>query len=191
MRTSAKSVRFAPLLLGALVSVGVFADPPAHAPAHGWRRQHDHDYVGYEGRHWDNDYAVMSGRCDRQAVATVVGGVVGGVVGSRVASPDNRAIATLIGAVAGALIGNRVGHELDAADRGCFGHALELGRPGRLVVWTNDALGVRYELKPGEQRERHGAVCRAFTMTTITGRERSVRSGVACRTHVGGWQIEG
>ena len=26
-----------------------FADPPAHAPAHGWRKKNDPDYVGYTG----------------------------------------------------------------------------------------------------------------------------------------------
>jgi surface antigen len=190
---AANSARFvSSLVLGAFWCVSAQADPPAHAPAHGWRRQHDRDYVGFEGgRRWDNDYAVLSGRCDRQAVATVVGGVVGGIIANRVASAENRAIATLIGAAVGALIGNKVGRDLDDADRGCFGHALELGRPGRLVVWTNDAIGVRYELSPGERRDRHGAVCRAFVLTTIAGREKASRSGVACRTQVGAWQIEG
>jgi surface antigen len=184
-----------------LAAGSVLADPPDHAPAHGWRRQHEngheherehkHDYVGYGGRHWDNDYAVLSGRCDRQAIATVVGGVAGGALAATVAKPENRTIATLIGAAAGALIGNRVGRELDEADRGCFGHALELGQPGRVVVWTNDAIGVRYEMNPGKQLDRRGTLCRAYTLTTISGRERSSRSGVACRTQVGGWQLDG
>jgi surface antigen len=195
MRIAAKSVPLiVSLMLGALAAGSVSADPPRHAPAHGWRnkhdRDHDHDYVGYGGRHWDNDYEVLSGRCNRQAIATVVGGVAGGALAAQVAKPENRLVATLIGAAAGALIGNRVGHELDEADRGCFGHALELGQPGRLVVWTNDARGVRYEMKPGEEHERHGAVCRAFVLTTISGRDRSSRSGVACRTQVG-WQLDG
>jgi surface antigen len=187
-----------PLVVASLMAVfaagSVAADPPDHAPAHGWRRNHERDehrergYVGYEGRRWDNDYAVLSGRCDRQAVAAALGGVVGGVIGARVGDPENRAIATIIGAVAGALIGNRIGRELDEADRGCFGHALELGRPGRVVVWTHDT--VRYELLPGANRERHGTVCREFTMTTISGRQRSSRAGLACRTQVGGWEIQ-
>jgi len=185
------------LLLVAGLSVPALADPPDHAPAHGWRKKHgrgdddDQGYEGYEGKRWDRDYAVLSGRCDRQAIATVLGGVVGGVVGARVAEPENRAIATIVGAAVGALLGNRIGRELDDADRGCFGHALELGRPGRVVVWTNDTAGVRYELLPGANRERHGAVCREFTMTSFHGRERVSRTGVACRTQVGRWEIEG
>lgn len=197
MRVSAK---IAPVLLGLLVTVGLsvpaLADPPDHAPAHVWRKKHrgdddDQGYEGYEGKHWDRDYAVLSGRCDRRAVATVIGGAVGGIIGNRVVEPENRTIATIVGAAVGAFLGNRIGRELDDADRGCFGHALELGRPGRVVVWTNEATGVRYELLPGANRERRGAVCRDFTMVTFYGRQRVSRAGVACRTQVGRWEIEG
>jgi len=183
-------------IMTAITTGLVAADPPDHAPAHGWRRNHDRDrdddrdrgYEGYEGRHWDRDYAVLSGRCDRTAVATALGGVVGGAVGARVADPDNRVIATIVGAIAGALIGNRIGRELDEADRACFGHALELGRPGRVVVWSHDS--VRYELLPGANHDRRGTACREFTLTTISGRDRSSRAGLACRTQVGGWEIQ-
>lgn len=195
------TTKLASLILGLLVvaglSVPALADPPDHAPAHGWRKKHnrgdddDQGYEGYEGKRWDRDYAVVSGRCDRQAIATVLGGVVGGVVGARVAEPENRTIATIVGAAVGALLGNRIGREIDDADRGCFGHALELGRPGRVVVWTNDTAGMRYELLPGANRERHGAVCREFTMTSFRGRERVSGAGIACRTQVGSWEVEG
>ncbi len=67
-----------------------FADPPAHAPAHGWRKKHDPGYVGYSGDRWENDYEVSSGRCNREQIGAVLGGVAGGVIGSKVASPDNR-----------------------------------------------------------------------------------------------------
>ncbi len=198
MRANAKLASFVlGLLVVAGLSVPALADPPDHAPAHGWRKKHDRGddddrgYEGYEGKRWDRDYAVLSGRCDRQAIATVLGGVVGGVVGARVAEPENRTIATIVGAAVGALLGNRIGRELDDADRGCFGHALELGRPGRVVVWTNDTEGVRYELLPGANRARHGAMCREFTMTSFHGRERVSRAGIACRTQVGSWEVEG
>jgi len=198
MGTAAKLASF---VLGALLVAGLAvpaaADPPDHAPAHGWRKKHgqgdddDRGYEGYEGKRWDRDYAVLSGRCDHRAIATVLGGVVGGAVGARVADPENRTIATLVGAAVGALLGNRIARELDDADRGCFGHALELGRPGRVVVWTNETAGVRYELLPGANRQRHGAQCRDFTMTSFYGRERVSRAGIACRTQVGRWEVEG
>src|SRR5687768_10824729 len=58
-----------------------FAAPPEHAPAHGWRKKNDPFYVGYSGKHWDRDYAVLSGRCNREEIGAVLGGVAGGVVG--------------------------------------------------------------------------------------------------------------
>ena len=56
-----------------------YADPPPWAPAHGWRKKHDPYYTGYTGRQWDNDYGIISaGQCNRQAIATVLGGVTNG-----------------------------------------------------------------------------------------------------------------
>ncbi len=189
-------------------------NPPDHAPAHGWRRHHerhdrddrhgrrdgddrhdrddaprDSDYVGYTGAHWQNDYDILSGQCNRAAVATVVGGVVGGVLAAHVSAPEHRTVATLIGAAAGALVGRKIGHELDEADRGCFGHALEIGRPGRRVVWANPADGVRYEMVPGNRQPRNGVTCRAFTLVAIAGGARSTRTGLACQASEGVWRV--
>ena len=69
----------------ALPAAPVLADPPDHAPAHGWRKKHDPDYRGYRGhggREWERDYGVLNGRCSAEAVGAVVGGAIGGVVGS-------------------------------------------------------------------------------------------------------------
>ena len=73
------------LLVSALATVwslAALADPPAHAPAHGWRKKHDPYYVGYTGTQWERDYDVTSGRCNREEIGAVLGGVAGGVVGS-------------------------------------------------------------------------------------------------------------
>jgi surface antigen len=188
--TIAAKVRSLMLMPALAVSTSLaLADPPAHAPAHGWRRHHDPYYVGYTGRHWEHDYDIRSGHCNREAVATVLGGIVGGVVGSRVAEPENRTVATIIGAAAGALLGRKIGREMDEADRGCFGHALEVGRAGQLVVWTNESTGVRYEMKPGAERKRDGAACREFTLRAVTGRARSSRQGIACESEAGLWHV--
>jgi len=188
MRISMKTARVVVLALAAAWSASALADPPPHAPAHGWRKKQQNHYVGYSGRQWEHDYDIASGRCNREAIGTVVGGVVGGVIGSRVGS-ENRTVATIIGAAAGALLGNRIGRELDEADRSCFGHALELGEAGRPVIWTNESTGVRYELAPGADRERNGASCREYTMIAVAGRERSSRRGLACQSQPGVWQV--
>src|SRR6187200_140246 len=90
-----------------------WSEPPAHAPAHGWRKKHDPAYVGYTGNPWERDYDVTSGRCNREEIGAVVGGVIGGAVGARSASEENRTVAVIIGAAVGALVGSRIGRELD------------------------------------------------------------------------------
>jgi surface antigen len=185
---SVRTARFVALMLLAAWSVSAVADPPAHAPAHGWRKKHGATYVGRTGVKWEHDFEISSGRCNRDAIGAVVGGVVGGVIANRVAD-EHRTVATILGATAGALIGHRIGRELDERDRDCFGHALEIGEPGRLVVWTNESTGVRYELTPGADRKRDGAACREFTMVAVVGGEKSSRHGLACESEPGVWRI--
>ena len=119
-----------------------YADPPPHAPAHGWRKKHDPNYVGYTGKKWDRDYGVIDGRCNREAVGAVLGGGVGGAIGSQVVKGEGRAVAIVVGSVLGAVIGSKIGRELDEADRGCIGHALELAADGKPVDLGQPAIGV-------------------------------------------------
>lgn len=170
-------------------STALLADPPAHAPAHGWRKKHDADYIGYSGVQWQTDYEITTGHCNREAIATVVGGVVGGAIAHQVAD-ENRAVATIAGAAIGALIGNKVGEKLDEADKGCVGHALELARPGQVVTWANAETGVRYEMSPGSDRTENGRVCRDFKLTAASGHNKSSKSGVACQSNAGVWQVQ-
>ncbi|HUQ52785.1 MAG TPA: glycine zipper 2TM domain-containing protein [Gammaproteobacteria bacterium] len=191
MRNTAKTTV---LMMSAFVAwaapvASVLADPPAHAPAHGWRRKHDPYYVGYQGQQWERDFDISSGSCNRQEIATVIGGVAGGVIANRVAD-EHKPLATIVGAIAGAVIGNRVGRALDEADRGCFGHALEIGMAGQRITWTNDKSGLRYELSPGADRPSNGKACREYTLVTAVGRnDRSSHTGLACRSAVGVWQV--
>ena len=163
------------------------AQPPAHAPAHGWRKKNDPYYVGYTGRHWERDFDISSGNCNRQEIATVVGAIAGGVIANRVAD-EHRTVATIVGAIAGAAIGNRIGRELDEADRGCVGHTLEIAQPGQRVSWRNEPAGVRYELSPGAGSTRNGTPCREYTLVTRQGRQRSSQTGIACQSQPGVWQ---
>jgi surface antigen len=177
------------LLLGLSWTVTALAEPPSHAPAHGWRAKHESPYIGYLGKHWHHDYGILSGHCNREAVATVLGGVIGGVVGSEVADDDNRAVATIIGAAAGALIGNKIGRELDEADRSCFGHALEIAGPGQVVTWTNPETGVEYQMALGSSTDKHGDACRKYMLLGISESTISFRQGVACQAEPGVWNI--
>jgi len=164
-----------------------FADPPAHAPAHGWRKKNDPYYVGYTGAQWERDFDISSGSCNRQEIATVVGAIAGGVIANRVAD-EHKAVATIVGVIAGGVIGNKIGRELDEADRGCFGHALEIAQPGQKITWANETAGVRYEMTPGSASPKDGASCRQYTLVTIMGSQRSSQPGVACQSQPGVWQ---
>jgi surface antigen len=188
MRHRTKLV-FSMLISSLAWALPILADPPAHAPAHGWRKKNDPHYVGYSGQQWERDFDISSGRCNRQEIATVVGGIAGGVIANRVAQPENRTVATIVGVIAGAVIGNRIGRELDEADRGCFGHALEIAQPGQRITWTNEATSVRYEMSPGRIEQRNGATCRGYTLVTVAGRDRASQTGLACQAQPGVWQV--
>lgn len=185
-------MRFAQCFL-LVVTIGWFAealaDPPKHAPAHGWRKKHDPYYVGFSGYRWGSDYGILSGRCNREEVGTVLGGVIGGVIGNKAGDRDDRVVATIIGAAVGALIGNRIGKELDERDRSCFGHALEIGETGQPVKWANDVTGVRYEMIPGDRNDSYGDGCREYALGATSEDGYSYRSGVACQSETGIWEI--
>jgi surface antigen len=187
-RSKAVTALISAAVIGAFASAAL-ADPPSHAPAHGWRKKHDPYYRGYSGVQWEEDYEVSKGRCNREAIATVVGGVVGGAIANRVGD-EHPVVATVIGAALGALIGNKIGEKLDEADKGCVGHALEIAKPGQVVTWTNAATGVRYEMTPRADRSQNGTVCREFKLNAATKAEKSATSGLACKSRAGVWQIQ-
>ena len=178
------------MLVTAVFSTTVaLADPPAHAPAHGWRAKHDPYCVGYTGHRWDDDYGIREGRCDRDRVGTVLGAVVGGAVGSQVGNDDNRLIAILVGATIGAIIGHEIGDSMDRDDRACFGHSLELLDDGHRVRWDGARPGVSYLLIPEGRFERDNRVCRRFTLVHDSGGRKVKKRGSACRYGEGEWRM--
>jgi surface antigen len=170
------------------VALPAFADPPSHAPAHGWRKKHNPYYVGYTGRQWEQHYGILEGNCNREAIGTVLGGVVGGVVGSQVADGDDRAVAIVLGTVIGAVIGRQIGRNMDERDRACVGHALELARDGQRVRWVNETSGVTYLLTPSGGGQAAGS-CRNFELQISRAGKTEVQPGRACRTGDGTWQM--
>jgi len=165
------------------------AQPPAHAPAHGWRKKNDPDYQGYSGKRWTSDYGVVQGRCNREAIGAVVGGVVGGAIGSQIGGGDGRTIATIVGTVVGAAIGAKIGRDIDDADRACVAHSIELARPNTRVVWTNGATGVGYALTPLRDFKQDGRACRDYELALTRSGRTETQRGTACRSGEGSWQI--
>lgn len=162
------------------------ADPPPWAPAHGWRKKNDPNYVGYTGKKWDKDYGVIEGRCNTEEVGAVLGGALGGVVGSR-ASDKNRPIAIVAGTVIGAVIGAQIGRSIDETDRGCMGHALELAGESKTVMWTNQATGVTYQVTPTRNLGDKQNPCREFRTVVSVGQKRESIMDTACRRGNGDW----
>jgi surface antigen len=180
------------------LAVPALAQPPGHAPAHGYRAKQRNKaapvaqvtFVSHAGNEWELDYGVQSGNCDRRRIASALGGLTGALIANQVAEDgDHRIVATLIGAAAGAFIGNRIGRNIDKADEACIGHALELGETGKPVSWANENTGVSYQLVPDSVRTRDGSSCREFTFTAIAGSDRSSRRGLGCEGEPGVWQI--
>lgn len=188
----------AALALTTLIGAGpVFAEPPSHAPAHGYKKSHGHDhnddhdrkeqrkykkdkhYQGKSGAVYVNDYGIASGRCNRDEIGAVIGGVTGAVIGSRVANREDRVVGMVVGGVLGAVLGHAIGDNMDDRDRACMGHALELGRPGVPVEWRHD--GHHYNFTP---RGDVSGGCRNATMV-IDGRK--PHDVLACPSGRGEW----
>lgn len=177
------------LLLTLAMPSQTYADPPPWAPAHGWRKKHDPEYLGYTGKKWPKDYGVVTGNCNRAAIGAVLGGAVGGAVGSTVGKGDGRTAAIIIGTVLGAAIGAKIGNDMDEADRACFGHALELAGDNKRVVWTNENTGVNYQLTPLAGYQENGISCRDFTTKATFKDRKTEQRGKACREADGEWRV--
>ena len=189
--------RLGSIVLGIALAVALgataAADPPDHAPAHGWRKKQDRPrhghYVGYSGSRWDDDYGVGAGRCNRDAVGAIVGGVIGGAVGSTIGRGDGRTVAIIAGTILGAVVGAEIGRDMDREDRACMGHALELVRDGREVRWSQPSLGITYLMTPTGAWRHRDQPCRNFRIVEVRGSQRRIATGHACRVDDGEWEI--
>ncbi len=158
------------------------ATPPSHAPAHGWRAKHDPYYAGHSGRKYREDFGILSGRCNRDAIGAVLGGVGGAVIGGQVAGRDDRAVGMVVGGVLGAVLGHAIGEELDKSDRACMGHALELGKAGTPVEWRHG--GHHYRFTP---RGDAAGGCRYATLVMDRRKPREI---LACPDPRGEWTFK-
>ena len=173
-----------------LVCLPALADPPDHAPAHGWRKKHDPAYVGYTGKEWERDYGIVEGHCNRDDIGTVIGAVVGGAIGSKVGEGSNRTVAIIVGSVLGAAVGREIGRDLDERDRACVGHSLELIKLGQKVRWSNEQTRVSYLLTPLAAVKGDPGDCRRFKLQATFDGRAHVSDGRACRTGEGTWAIK-
>lgn len=177
------------ILLAVVLTLPAFADPPAHAPAHGWRKKHDPAYVGYTGREWPRDYGVAEGVCNRKEIGTVLGAAAGGAIGSQIGEGSGRTVAIIVGTLLGAVIGREIGRDMDEGDRGCFGHGLELMKDGQNLRWANESTGVAFVLTPLAGVKTDGRTCRNFKLKSTRAGKSSTKDGRACRDGDGTWAM--
>ena len=172
------------------IPVNVWGDPPAHAPAHGWRKKNDPNYSGYTGKKWKNDYGIVNGRCDVQSVGQIVGGAVTDAAG-RSTRADGGAIAVILGSVIGTVIDAKLGQTTTQIDRACMGHALELGGANKRVAWPGSDGRTQFLLTPTRGFQQNGQACREFTVQASAAGQMRTTNGAACRTGDGRWQVIG
>lgn len=170
------------LALATMLAGGpALADPPAHAPAHGYYKKdkQTQHWQGKSGAVYRYDYGISGGRCNRDEIGAVIGGVTGAAIGSHVAGYDDRIVGMVVGGMLGAVVGHAIGDSMDERDRACMGHALELGRSGVPVVWRSG--GHHYHFTPrGDARDG----CRYATLA-VDGRKPS--EVLACPSGRGEW----
>ena len=127
-------------------------------------------YSGYTGQKWTQDFGIARGSCNAAAL------------GATLAGNGDRAVAMMRASHAAAA--------LDATDRGCWGHALELSVEKKTVVWTNSQKLVRYRFTPTRNLQQGERPCREFTFQmSVQGREHLLK-GVACRRGEGRGEAE-
>jgi surface antigen len=185
----------AALMAGAAAPVA--ADPPAWAPAHGWRaKQHNKHKRKYEHDRYVEaavpavPYGLDLGHCNRDVLGAVLGGAAGAAVGSTVDKDDGRNAAIVGGAIIGVLVGGAIGRYMDSVDQNCIGQALEHVPDGETVVWNNPNNGGAYQVTPAETYQRaDGRYCREYVTEVLIGDRRQEAYGTACRQPDGSWQV--
>jgi surface antigen len=157
--------------------------PPPWAPAHGYRRKHEHGRVVYAA-----PYGITTGICDRTLLGAALGGAAGGLIASEVARGEHRAAAIAGGAVLGILLGGSIGNAMDQLDERCVGQVLEHAGSDQTVTWRNPDSGASYQVTPTRTWQEEGRYCREYTTTVrIDGRPQQAY-GTACRQPDGSWE---
>lgn len=131
--------------------------------------------LGHEAA-WASDYGIVSGRCN----AALVGAVVAEADGSDSHTP-------LIASLHGPILGDPPA--LDATDRGCMGHALELAPSFFAVYWINPETHGSFVLTPMRRLTLHGNQCRVFSAQATVEGEAQIQRATACRLGPGEWYL--
>lgn len=136
--------------------------------------------------------SACQGTGPKQGIGALAGAVAGGVIGNQIGGGEGKAVATTIGVLAGALIGSQLGKVLDESDQRraalAQNKALEYGRSGSPVGWSNPDSGHRGEFVPQPSYSVNGLDCRQYSHTIYIDGQAEVLRGTACRQPDGTWR---
>ncbi len=175
------------------------ADPPEHAPAHGYYKnnnQHGNyrdDRYRSSNQHGSNNQPQL--RCDPNAntnstAGTVIGGIIGGILGSNIGKGKGKTLATIAGVIVGGTVGNKVGSSMNEQDRYCAGQALGHAQDNQPVAWTNPDTHQEYTVTPQRTyTQNNGQQCRDYTSSVVIDGRNEYATGTACKDHDGNWKI--
>ena len=131
----------------------------------------------------------------KEAGGTLIGAGLGGLAGSQIGHGSGNLAATGAGVLLGALLGSSAGKSLDRADRmyaerSTHG-ALETGRSGQPVAWTNPDSGHSGTIVPQPAYQSNtGQYCREYQQTVTVGGKTENAYGTACRQPDGSWKVQ-
>ena len=99
-------------------ATAVIADPPDHAPAHGYYKkkgkykQHDRyrdaQYIRSDSRVWRGDDGRYYCKRDNGTTGLIIGAAVGGLAGNEIAGRGDKTLGAILGAAGGALLGREI-----------------------------------------------------------------------------------
>lgn len=130
----------------------------------------------------------------KENIGSIAGAVGGAWIGSNIGGGSGRVAAIAAGTLLGSALGREVGYSLEGGDLARYHHtsqtALEKGRSGTSLAWTNPDTGHSGTVTPlNVYRNDSGEYCREYTQTIIVGGERQEGYGIACRQPDGKWKI--
>lgn len=180
----------AAIALGGFASPG-FADPPAWAPAHGYRAKHGDSH---RDRRRDAvariPFGIDAGRCNRQEIGALLGGAAGAAAGSTIGSGDGRLAAIIGGTVLGALVGGSIGRHMDEVDQSCVAQVMEYADTGETIVWDDPSRRETYRVTPIRSfQPAPDRYCREYTAIAVIDGRRQRTHGTACREEDGRWRL--
>lgn len=91
-----------------LISAPVLADPPRHAPAHGYYKKRAPQYIRSDTRLWRGDDGRYYCRRDDGTTGLIIGAAVGGLAGNELAGRGDKLLGTVLGAAGGAILGRAI-----------------------------------------------------------------------------------